>query len=320
MSVFVALHRALSRRNPRAPFRAAAARLALALAAAAVVLSGAGLGIAAAEPARISDFPSKEVFKTGCEAVGGSYNEGKISTGCHFKDDAWIVCDQNAKNCTYYPPGAMGRTSGPLADPVEVNAVLQEDPTAAPTAPPGVPVLLEDSPTPTSAPTETAITDATPIAASEAPADQADTRQGSGTTVGQPVDASGPASLTLVTATCAPGYDLFAPRADPAADCSEPTDGIEFGLEGNGTDATRTTGDDGAATATFTELVPGAYQLVGQAPTGLGVAFILDCTSTVRSFDEPFVPLAIVGPDGTLGVTLQAGEALTCAWYGVPAA
>lgn len=282
-------------------------------------------------------------FEWDCLALGGEYIEIYDSSGniteysCKWHDGSTTTCTSQGCSTTRVQPSgrvvdpsdvgsvieaAPTETSSPFADPlegVETLPVLTEDPTAAPTAPPGVPVLSEDPPTPTAAPTETAMTDA-PTGATPGAPSEPQSGQPSGSTAGQPAVA-GPASLTLVTYTCASGYDLFAPAADPAGDCPDPTDGVRFGLEGNGTETTRSSGDDGAGIATFTDLDPGAYQLVGQPPMGLSVAFVLDCTSNVRSFaDAPFFPLAIVGPYGTLAVTLQPGEELTCAWYGIPAA
>ena len=56
-------------------------------------------------------------------------------------------------------------------------------------------------------------------------------------------------------------------------------------------------------------------------PEDTAFAFVLDCTSNARDFgDSPFFPLTTVGMNGTIGVTVQAGEDLACAWYDVPAA
>ena len=48
-------------------------------------------------------------------------------------------------------------------------------------------------------------------------------------------------------------------------------------------------------------------------------AFVLTCTTAVRIFRAtPFIPMAMIGRDGTLGVSVERGDALTCEWYGVP--
>lgn len=143
--------------------------------------------------------------------------------------------------------------------------------------------------------------------------------QGSGA---EPSDA---ASLTIVVRSCAPGYDPFSSAADPARECSDPTDGVAFRLGGSDTtrptsaDATRATGADGPGAVVFAGLASGAYRLVERRPTGYAFAFVLGCTSNVRAFEGgPFFPLATVGADGTLGVTVLAGEDLACDWYDVP--
>lgn len=272
-------------------------------------------------------------FEWDCLALGGEYIEIYDSSGniteysCTWSDGKTTTCTSSGCSATRVQP------SGRDVDPSDAVAVIEEAPTVTPGSSGGK-VLTEDPPTPTTAPTEDPAAPRAPVETPTMPAgstpvasegaNQSGAGQPSGSTAGQPASAppavAGPASLTLVTYTCASGYDVFAPAADPAADCPEMTDGVRFGLEGKGTETTRSSGDDGAGIATFADLDPGAYQLVGQAPMGLSVAFVLDCTSTVRSFaDAPFFPLAVVGPYGTLAVTLQPGEELTCAWYGIPA-
>lgn len=325
-----ASRRSLSRRGPR--LRGAIPLLALVLIVAALAGSGFVRGTAAAP---VSPPPG---FEWDCVALGGEYIEIYDSSGnvteysCKWSDGKVTTCTSGGCSTTKARVEPVGR----VVDPSDAVAVIEAAPTVTPGSSGGK-VLTEDPPTPTAAPTEdpaaprapvetpTAPAGATPVAPSEAPADQAGAGQDSGATgeqsSGAPADASGPASLTLVTYICASGYDFFAPEADPTADCPDTSDGVRFSLEGIDTDGTRTSGDDSAGTAVFEDLDPGAYRLVGQPPTGMAVAFILDCTSNVRSFeDAPFSPIAIVGPYGTLALTLQPGEELTCAWYGVPAA
>ena len=123
---------------------------------------------------------------------------------------------------------------------------------------------------------------------------------------------AGPATLTIVTFTCDPGYNVFAKNADPAADCPETAAGVQFALSGGGAAKKLKTGDDGKAV--FSNLKGGVFSLVETFPTGVTSAFIDSCGSNLRDFrDYPFNPFARVGSSGTIGVTLNAGERLTCA-------
>lgn len=161
-------------------------------------------------------------------------------------------------------------------DPDDLGGVLDEGTTQpAPTEPPAEPTA-EPATEPATEATEE---DAPPTAASTTEATSQTDPAGSigsigstGSTGGSAADAQSgqsasgqePASLTIVAFTCEPGYDPFATDADPAQDCSEPTDGVPFALTGDGTDMTRSAGDDGSATVLFQELEPGVYRLTGQ--------------------------------------------------------
>jgi hypothetical protein len=49
------------------------------------------------------------------------------------------------------------------------------------------------------------------------------------------------------------------------------------------------------------------------------LSYILQCTSSVRSFAYPFSPFAIIEPGGRLNINLLPGEQLTCDWHNVQA-
>lgn len=315
------------------------------------LLGGTGpfIGDAAAEPVTVPvQGENPENFESSCFVAGGQPFEihdaegGVASSVCEFPNGAVNECDYSGGTCTYdvfvhpTPSGPMGDVS---VDPDDLGGVLDEDPPPpAATQPPAEmqpPVATQPPAEVTMEPTtepadESATEPATEAAADNAPSTpEAGSQNGpSGGTGGNAADAQSgqsasgqePASLTIVAFTCEAGYDPFALDADPGQDCSEPTDGVPFALTGDGTDTTRSAGDDGSGTARFEELAPGVYRLAGQPPSWGGVAFVHDCASSVRSFDDAaFFPLAMVGPTGTLGLTLMPSEALECGWYQVAA-
>jgi hypothetical protein len=75
----------------------------------------------------------------------------------------------------------------------------------------------------------------------------------------------------------------------------------------------------GSATSTPVNICWPEY-LLAEADFGDGeAAFILSCESNRRDFaDYSFSPFALVAADGSVRLTLLAGEQLTCDWYNVP--
>src|SRR6185312_14410684 len=54
-------------------------------------------------------------------------------------------------------------------------------------------------------------------------------------------------------------------------------------------------------------------------PAGVTSAFIARCESDQRTFETfPFTPFARIGSSSRIGISLLAGEQLTCWWYDVP--
>jgi hypothetical protein len=116
--------------------------------------------------------------------------------------------------------------------------------------------------------------------------------------------------------------------ADFAHDCREPAGDTLFSLALAGSQASgpsASTGTSGDApqesTVGFSELTPGRYTITAAPPPEIAAAFIGACTSDTRDFgDYPFVPFALVGPDGSVVLTLEAGEHLACDWYQIAGA
>jgi hypothetical protein len=149
-----------------------------------------------------------------------------------------------------------------------------------------------------------------------------------GNPVGQPgtptptPDPDAPASLIITKHTCDAGYDLHDVESNPAEDCDEPTEGIEFTLTGLDdravAESAKATDDDGVVA--FAELAPGAWLLTETLPERAQTTFILECASDRRDFqlENPFTPFAYAGPEGEIGVALLPAETLECDSYAVP--
>jgi len=306
--------------------------------------------LAAAEPLTVPvSGETPENFESSCFQAGGQPFEihdssGGIATSvCEFSDGGVNECNWSAGTCSYGietrvqptprsplddvsvdPDDLGGILDDSTAPPAEETAAPATEPAAEKTAEPATEPAAEKTAEPATEPAAEETADgARPTDVSTAEA-SSQTGPAGGSAVGdqsgQSASAEEPASLTILAFACEPGYDPFALDADPAQECSEPTDGVPFALTGDGTDMTRSAGDDGDGTATFQELAPGVYRLTGQPPSWGGVAFVHDCASSVRSFDDAaFFPLAMVGPTGTIGLTLLPGETLECGWYQVAA-
>lgn len=131
------------------------------------------------------------------------------------------------------------------------------------------------------------------------------------------------ASLTVNVYTCESRNDPIDPTESLVAQCTLGTDDITFTLDAigsQGSGASASTGTGGApATISFTDLTPGDYRLTQQTPDTVGLSYILQCTSSARTFGYPFSPFAIIEPGGRLNLSLLPGEQLSCDWYNVQA-
>lgn len=297
-------------------------------------LMGAGLTQpVAAEPITVpAGDMTPENFASSCGQAGGQLieihgeNGGIGESSCTFSDGSENVCNWAADTCTFDRVEPTAKPFGDVGAPASGGVVLADDP-PTPTAEPTLPTdataesaTTDDATAPPITPTEpaglsTAVSDTAPPVNQPSPAGRT-TRGGS---TAAPL--TGPGSLTLVSTTCAAGYDLFAEAADPEEDCTERVDGLAFLLDGPGIQTARVSGQEGSGTATFAGLADGTYRLRAMLPAETAFAFILACESNARSFDGGlFRPMAMVMPNGAVGLTLQSGEDLTCAWYDVQAA
>lgn len=132
-----------------------------------------------------------------------------------------------------------------------------------------------------------------------------------------------PASLVLNVYTCDALNDPIDPNQTLIDECDLGTEDIAFTLDpvpARDSGAMASTGSGGApATISFTLLAPGNYRLTQQTSPTVARAYISQCTSTIRSFEYPFSPFAIIEPGGRLNIQLLPGEELTCDWFDVQA-
>ncbi len=128
---------------------------------------------------------------------------------------------------------------------------------------------------------------------------------------------AGDGDVTILKWTCPEGYDLFAEGADPALDCTEATNGIDFqfGLSGLEEEAElQTTGELIDGGVFFDDLDPDIYKAVELVPEGIETVFVLECTGHIMGVLQPY-PLQM---GNVLEIEVGAGEHLVCHWFNVP--
>lgn len=127
------------------------------------------------------------------------------------------------------------------------------------------------------------------------------------------------ATLVLTLRTCPAGYSPDDADADPEQDCTELTDNINISAtDADGVRARRQTGETDPGVSTYDGLVSGTYRLHQGYPKGVHASFILKCTSDTRDLSSIFTPLTSIDESGSVKITLEAPETLSCAWYNIP--
>ncbi len=123
-----------------------------------------------------------------------------------------------------------------------------------------------------------------------------------------PVRQFEPASLTIQKFLCPDGTN-----SNYAAQCTEPLEAVTFDVAGAGGSVSDAT--DASGEVTFTDLSPGDYVVTEVPPDGVHVAvYVVSCSSGGTSF--PFTYDDSTGL--RIDLTLDSGDAVTCAWYNVP--
>lgn len=125
-------------------------------------------------------------------------------------------------------------------------------------------------------------------------------------------------SLTITLFTCPSGYDLFAEDADPAEDCDEVEEDVEFTSLGERSQITASKITDENGQAIYPKLGSGHHLITAYIPYSVDYAFILGCGSNLSDYASPLYPVAFTGPNGEISIDVQKGEQLACDWYNVP--
>ena len=118
----------------------------------------------------------------------------------------------------------------------------------------------------------------------------------------------GPGTLSVYKYTCPAGYNLNSQSANPAGDCTTPTDGVQMTYTGQDqSNQTQTTANGGVAT--FTNLTPGTFTLSETPPTGTS-ATVWICESAMQAPSS--------GTGTTINGQIAGDEQLSCRFYNVP--
>jgi len=125
-------------------------------------------------------------------------------------------------------------------------------------------------------------------------------------------------SITIYKHTCAAGYDVNAPGANPWLDCPGLTNGVLFTLyHGADVPLQTMTGDSIDGGVYWGGLMAGDYQVQETLPADTAYAFVSGCYNNIEDDPAPVNLTALQGGD-TLLFELHAGEDWVCHWYNVP--
>ena len=129
-------------------------------------------------------------------------------------------------------------------------------------------------------------------------------------------------SITVHKYTCAPGYDLDAPGADPKADCLQKTDGVGFTLSGVVPDNFASTGDVIPGVVTWVGLPFGGYSVAEDVPADIIRTFVIcqwedDLGPFLYNTFEPYI-LGDVAVGNRIDLDLIEGSDIVCHWYNIP--
>ncbi len=125
-------------------------------------------------------------------------------------------------------------------------------------------------------------------------------------------------SVTIYKWLCPYDYDYSAQDADPALDCTELTNGVDFTVAGPGAgdETTGTTGDDGYGAVTFDGLDPGDYQITETTDSFSPRSVIISC----YPYGEQPSSTDQYDPGYAYPISFDEGESvrIVCDWYNVP--
>ena len=213
-----------------------------------------------------------------------------------------------------YPVSAEGRIEFVVADGQSIACAFFNISATHPVPSPSAPVDA----------TPDAIPDATPGGTSGTT--RGGTPGAASPVAASPVAGSGTSAVTTLAIRahrCPTGYDGRAAAADPVADCTEPPGDVVFELAALAGPTEQAplranTGGGARSIVTFGGVTPGDHRLTRvDFPAG-GAAFVLSCVSNLRDFAPYlFAPFAVVDGDGSVRLSLVAGETVVCEWYDI---
>ncbi|MGC4189825.1 MAG: SpaA isopeptide-forming pilin-related protein [Thermomicrobiales bacterium] len=122
--------------------------------------------------------------------------------------------------------------------------------------------------------------------------------------------------ITIYKWTCPPGYDYSKYGADPKADCTEATNGIQFNLAGQtkGYTSQSNTGDSIDGAVYFGGIPTDTYTVTETVPADTWYVFVWDCTGSSVNWVNP-TPLNV---GNVLNIKVANGDKIVCNWYNVP--
>jgi hypothetical protein len=121
-------------------------------------------------------------------------------------------------------------------------------------------------------------------------------------------------SIIIIKRFCPVDYDILS--GDPAVDCGQPQDGVQFNATGpNGYAAQTNTGDSIPSAVQFGGLEAGEYQVSETLPAGVSSAWVWSCSSDYADLSG-FAPFDATG--SAFVYDLADNEDILCFWYNVP--
>lgn len=129
---------------------------------------------------------------------------------------------------------------------------------------------------------------------------------------------TGPATLYIYKWECPAGYDPAAQGADPATDCTQAMDGVNFHLvdtDPQTSDLQTLTGDSTPGAVMFGGIPADTYTITEDVPDGYGTPFVWNCAVEPGQNGGAPTPLST---GNVLNLQIAGDTTVTCNWYNVP--
>ncbi|MGB3327859.1 MAG: prealbumin-like fold domain-containing protein, partial [Thermomicrobiales bacterium] len=126
----------------------------------------------------------------------------------------------------------------------------------------------------------------------------------------------GTGDITIYKWTCPAGYDYSKYGANPKADCTKATNGVQFNLAGQtkGYTSQSNTGDSIPGAVFFGSIPTDTYTVTETVPADTWYVFVWDCTGSSVNWVNP-TPLTV---NNVLTIKVAAKDKIVCNWYNVP--